>query len=108
MDASATRQITIVTPQGLVYDVEPTYIGATLGRLEGYRVAAEAHLVRESETGDRPVIRVASLTIFGRDRSGEREAAPAATAGAPPPVTDAASLALEVGGADSRERPLPA
>jgi len=97
--ASAARQVTIVTPRGVVYDVEPTFIGATLGRLEGYRVAARAHLVRV--TGDHPIIRVASLTIFGRDRTDERAPVSAAVAKSAAPVTDAEPQPLDAGGADS-------
>jgi hypothetical protein len=99
VNASAARQVTIVTPQGVVFDVEPTFIGATLGRLEGYRVAARAHLVRG--TGDHPIIRVASLTIFGRDRTEGCVPASATVAEPAFPVTDADSQALDVGGVES-------
>jgi hypothetical protein len=97
--ASCARQITIVTPQGVVYDVESTFIGATLWRLEGYRVAARAQLVRV--TGNHPVIRVSSLTIFGRDRAdGHAPSAPSVTDAAAPPI-ETGPEPLDAGGADS-------
>jgi hypothetical protein len=97
--ASSARQITIVSPRGVVYDVESTFIGATLWRLEGYRVAARAQLVRV--TGNHPIIRVSSLTIFGRDRAdGHPPSAPSVTDAATPPI-EAGSQPLDARGADS-------
>ena len=97
--AAAGHQVTIVTPQDVVYHVEPTFIGATLWRLDGYRVAARAHLVRG--TGGHTIIRVDSLTIFGRDRADERPPSAQLPADAAAPPIDAEPRALEVGGVES-------
>jgi hypothetical protein len=59
------RRICIGTPDGRLYEVEPTYVGRYLERFEGHHVSATVQPLTHDENHN--VVRILSLKMLDRE-----------------------------------------